>query len=632
MEESGRIHVTMTAGEYELFKEAKRLAASERQATVSRPRQAPAEASKEPLPVSDRGSKRKQPECYPHQQEQPQASVAESSQPRDSKKGKALVIPEAFPEDPDEKVPFSAMILNERLPKGYRAPSIEEYDGSKDPEDHLAFLNTLSGSSLKWFDGLPQGSITCFLDFKTAFLRRFASSKKYQKTDHCLFALKQRPTEPLRSYINRFNQVTQDVPTATSEILMSAFSHGLGEGEFFRDLIKNPARNFDEMVEKAASYIKVEEAQAARRKAEKPLPPTNRQERRAPQPPPQPLPRAREVRPAFHSGPEIRPAPRVAAVHIPRPRPGSNRYCTYHRSHTHDTNHCFQFARDSKRVAEMGLPPPELAPQLIKMMEEQRVAGQAGPSRPDLAGTHQPGRGKEPEGSREVENRGNAAVREIGMISGGPTDGDSGRARKSHVRRLEVHAVGCSQDQAAGPVISFGPADLEGLELPHDDALIIKAIIANNRVARVFVDTGSSVDILFRTAFEEMQIDAAELQPVATSLYGFTGNEVKHMSQIKLAISLGTEPLGGPPCMNLGPLSPPFTKKSSFLWASRPGKLEGNRRSLGDVISIWSELRLGNIKGCRMEVFMSFKRSIFLYLRSLSPGKKCNYMLSDLRV
>ncbi|XP_042467578.1 uncharacterized protein LOC122050764 [Zingiber officinale] len=364
MEDSGRINVTMTAGEYELFKKAKRRAASEKQAIVSRPRQVPAEASKEPLPVSDRGSKRKQPE---------------------------------------------------------------------------------------------------------------------------------------------------DVPTPTSEILMSTFSHGLREGEFFRDLIKNPAQNFDEMVEKAVCYIKMEEAQAIRRKVERPPPSTNKPERRVPQPPPQPLPRARETRPTFQPGLEIRPAPRVAAVHAPRPGPWNNRYCTYHRSRTHDTNHCFQFARDSKRAAEMGLPPPELASQLIKMMEEQRAAaGQAGQSRPDLAGpsTHQSGRGKELEGSREAENRGNAVVREIGMISGGSTDGDSGRAHKSHVCRLEVHTVGCSQEQAAGPVISFGPADLEGLELPHDDAIIIKAIIANSQVAWVFVDTGSSVNILFRTAFEEMQIDA----------------------------------------------------------------------------------------------------------------------------
>ncbi|XP_042380319.1 uncharacterized protein LOC121972744 [Zingiber officinale] len=149
------------------------------------------------------------------------------------------------------------------LPKGYRPPTIGEYDGSKDLEDHLrkfrnaallhqysdavkcqVFLNTLSGSAQKWFDGLSHGSITCFSDFKIAFLRHFASSRKYQKIDHCLFALKQGSAEPLRSYIKRFNHVAQDVPSAISEILMSTFSHGLIEGEFFRELIRNPCKEF----------------------------------------------------------------------------------------------------------------------------------------------------------------------------------------------------------------------------------------------------------------------------------------------------------------------------------------------------------------------------------------------------
>ncbi|XP_042387622.1 uncharacterized protein LOC121979700 [Zingiber officinale] len=130
------------------------------------------------------------------------------------------------------------------------------------------FLNTLSGSAQKWFDGLPHRSITCFQDIKTAFLRHFSSSKKYQKMDHYLFALKQGSAEPLRSYIKRFNQVAQDVPSATSEILMTVFSHGLVEGEFFRDLIRNPVKNFDEMLKRAASYIHVEEVQAARRKGD----------------------------------------------------------------------------------------------------------------------------------------------------------------------------------------------------------------------------------------------------------------------------------------------------------------------------------------------------------------------------
>ncbi|XP_042460568.1 uncharacterized protein LOC122044092 [Zingiber officinale] len=203
------------------------------------------------------------------------------------------------------------------------------------------FLNTLSGSAQKWFDGLPHWSITCFADFKSVFLRHFASSRKYQETYHCLFALKQGSAEPLRSYIKRFNQVAQDVPSATSEIPMSIFSHGLTEGEFFRGLIRNPVQNFDEMLEKAASYINVEEAQVARKKADKLPPATNRPERRVPPLSAQPLPRARDARPTFHPGQDTRPVPRVAAVHVPRPGPWGPRYCTYHRSHTHATNNYY---------------------------------------------------------------------------------------------------------------------------------------------------------------------------------------------------------------------------------------------------------------------------------------------------
>ncbi|XP_042453141.1 uncharacterized protein LOC122037764 [Zingiber officinale] len=258
------------------------------------------------------------------------------------------------------------------------------------------------------------------------------------------------------------------------------------------------------MLGKAASYINVEEAQTARCKANKAPTLANKFEKRLPQPPAQPLSRVWDARPPFGPGQDPRPAPRVAAVQAPKLGPRGPRYCTYHQSHTHATSDCFQFARDSRCAAELGLPLLEIAPRTQQMM---------------LAIQQEPGE------AREEENRGNATIREIDMIPGGPTDRDYAWARKSHERCLEIHVVWCSQEQAAGPVIRFGPQDLEGLEFPHDDALIIKAIIANSRVARVFVDTGSSVNVLFKSAFESMQIDASELQPVTTSLYGFTAKK-----------------------------------------------------------------------------------------------------------
>ncbi|XP_074575273.1 uncharacterized protein LOC141831769 [Curcuma longa] len=129
------------------------------------------------------------------------------------------------------------------------------------------------------------------------------------------------------------------------------------------------------------------------------------------------------------------------------------------------------------------------------------------------------------------------------MISIGPTDGDSNQARKASVRQLEVYSVGTNQGDVQGPSISFGPHYLEGVFTPHDDVLVIQTTIANYDVARVFVDTGSSVNVLYKDAFDQMQIDREELRPMATSLFGFSGHEVRPLGQIQLPLSLGEEPL-----------------------------------------------------------------------------------------
>ncbi|GFS42022.1 hypothetical protein Acr_00g0077760 [Actinidia rufa] len=56
------------------------------------------------------------------------------------------------------------------------------------------------------------------------------------------------------------------------------------------------------------------------------------------------------------------------------------------------------------------------------------------------------------------------------------------------------------------PPITFSNDDLRGLHLPHDDALVVSAVIANFNVQRILIDNGSSADILFISAFERMKI------------------------------------------------------------------------------------------------------------------------------
>lgn len=52
------------------------------------------------------------------------------------------------------------------------------------------------------------------------------------------------------------------------------------------------------------------------------------------------------------------------------------------------------------------------------------------------------------------------------------------------------------------PIINFGSTNLEGEITPHKNTLVIQVTIANYQVAQVFVDSGSSINILFKESFD----------------------------------------------------------------------------------------------------------------------------------
>ncbi|XP_073061831.1 uncharacterized protein [Primulina eburnea] len=129
----------------------------------------------------------------------------------------------------------------------------------------------------------------------------------------------------------------------------------------------------------------------------------------------------------------------------------------------------------------------------------------------------------------------------IHMISGGATDGDSGRARKAHGRRLENFEISRGADLPQDPVISFGPEDLRGIVTPHNDALVVTSTIANYDVARIFIDNGSSVNVLFKSTLDQMKMGGFEFEPVSTPLYVFAEHVILPLGQIVLPLSLGTD-------------------------------------------------------------------------------------------
>ena len=110
---------------------------------------------------------------------------------------------------------------------------------------------------------------------------------------------------------------------------------------------------------------------------------------------------------------------------------------------------------------------------------------------------------------------------EILVISGGfARGGESSSARKAHPRSirsgetLEIQAV--SKLPRLDTTITFSDSDMGGCQHPHDDPLVIRAVVANKIIHRVLVPNGSLAYIIFPSAFNKMVIRREKLEPVNT--------------------------------------------------------------------------------------------------------------------
>ncbi|KAL0301391.1 UNVERIFIED_CONTAM: hypothetical protein Sradi_6415900 [Sesamum radiatum] len=92
-------------------------------------------------------------------------------------------------------------------------------------------------------------------------------------------------------------------------------------------------------------------------------------------------------------------------------------------------------------------------------------------------------------------------------------------------------------------LIQFGQEEQQEHRTLDNDALVIRALLANYEVGRVFIDSGSSTDILFGEAYDQMQLGDVPLDKVDTFIYGFAGEIVHPRGMISLPLTLGTTPL-----------------------------------------------------------------------------------------
>ncbi|GFZ11247.1 hypothetical protein Acr_22g0006450 [Actinidia rufa] len=369
--------------------------------------------------------------------------------------------------------PFTERVLGARISSKFKLPTqLGIYEGKTDPMDHLdsykslmplqgcsdevmckAFSATLKGSARSWFRKLSPGTIDSFGELSRLFVANFMSCRNRQKNASHLFTVHQKETESLKDFVKRFNQAILEVEDPSDKVIIMAMMEGLRPGPLFDSLSKNVLETLSALQSKADKYIAAEElAEAKRRRRGK-----DDHKRKEPDT------RRNDYR-------------------------EDTRYKRLDRDPKRSNN---RRPRTPPRRPEFILPPlnAPVAQVLSEIKHEIADLIKRGYLRKYVTDRPPP---NSPE-RRYGDNRPTAG--NIQTIHGGfGSGGCSTSSRKRHARsafRLaeeEIYNLSspCVGDQ---PPITFSNDELRGLHLPHDDALVVSAVIANFNVQRILIDS-----------------------------------------------------------------------------------------------------------------------------------------------
>nr|XP_025684706.1 uncharacterized protein LOC112785457 [Arachis hypogaea] len=170
--------------------------------------------------------------------------------------------------------PIHRSILEVRLPKHFDKPTDMRYDGTQDPLEHLtavearmnlegvgdevgcrAFPVTLAGPAIRWFNNLPQGSVTSFADISHTFLAQFTTRIAKEKHPINLLGVAQRPGKPTRKYLDRFNDECLEIDGLTDSVASLCLTNGLLNEDFRKHLTTKSVWTMQEIQCVAKEYI-----------------------------------------------------------------------------------------------------------------------------------------------------------------------------------------------------------------------------------------------------------------------------------------------------------------------------------------------------------------------------------------
>ncbi|XP_074368281.1 uncharacterized protein LOC141708514 [Apium graveolens] len=341
---------------------------------------------------------------------------------------------------------------------------------------------------------------------KTLFLTKFQAVVKYTPPVTTLANVKQKEGESLTSYFKRFNAESTLVRGATDETLKILLIAGLRVGtDFWKHLQGKDPVSLADVLAQAESFKAIEQSLAETKKNDNTHNSKGRSKRRD-----------ISLSPDYRRN--ARSPNRVNTVSSRREwSPPSNyeRRVSNYTPLAASIDHIFEVKR-RRRVDDKG--------------KDER----------------QPSRAEDVEKTAEVKFQRAGSIRAI--FGGPPFVGDSNRALERNAREarhppftnihsLEDRPPKVFKGESAD--ITFKEKESRWVHHPHNDALVITMLIGTMNVHRVFLDNGSSTNILYYSTYKKLGFPDSDMYFEDAHVYGFTGEAVRVMGSVRLPVTLG---------------------------------------------------------------------------------------------